>query len=312
MTFSKVGGVYTKSNVAVPVNVREPLSWNSYNTPNLYSLEPSPVLQVADLKIWFSADRDVTLVSGNVSVWGDKSLVGGLQSISQATAANRPAYVVADPAFNNLSSINFDGTNDRLQDDVAADVNFLHDGTGCTMFAVIKVEGVATDQYSISTFGPEVSDPGISLIYNSDLGYYRHWRLFVRNEGAFVINVNTGAESVKENSTNIVTYRYLEGRPGNEYDLRLDSVVKASGNTLDTPSSADGTILTFGCLPFTVNDAFSSCRIAEVIMYTRYLTDAETIKIEEYLRLKYRTPAIQYIKPVGIISSESFGICIVE
>ena len=68
----------------------------------------TPALLGADLALWLdAADADtITLNGSNVSQWDDKS--GNGRNVSQAVAAQQPAY----DAVNKI--ITFDGSNDYL------------------------------------------------------------------------------------------------------------------------------------------------------------------------------------------------------
>lgn len=63
-------------------------------------------------QLWLDAadSSSITLVSGAVSQWNDKS--GNGRHVTQGTAANRPAYPAA--VLNGLNVVRFDGSNDKL------------------------------------------------------------------------------------------------------------------------------------------------------------------------------------------------------
>lgn len=67
---------------------------------------------VSGLALWYDASdaSTITLNGTAVSQWNDKS--GGARNIVQATASNQPAYT--SNGMNALSTVTFDGTNDRL------------------------------------------------------------------------------------------------------------------------------------------------------------------------------------------------------
>jgi hypothetical protein len=67
----------------------------------------SPLQLGSKLKLWFSADHGVSLAADVVSSWQDRILG---YTISQATAANRPAL----RTINDKTWIDFDGQNDSL------------------------------------------------------------------------------------------------------------------------------------------------------------------------------------------------------
>jgi hypothetical protein len=63
--------------------------------------------RLSSLAAWYRADLGVTLNGGNVSAWADQS--GNGRHSAQGTAANQPALVTSDAAYNNRSTLSFDG-----------------------------------------------------------------------------------------------------------------------------------------------------------------------------------------------------------
>ncbi len=72
---------------------------------------PPPVfspLDISDIVFWLDADVNVTTISNDVSLWGDRSTEGN--DVSQSTAGNRPFYDTAGPR----PFVNFDGADEHL------------------------------------------------------------------------------------------------------------------------------------------------------------------------------------------------------
>lgn len=101
-------------------------------------LDPSSIYG-SDLKLWLRADTGITLNGGDVAAWANAGALGG--SFDQGTPANQPLWTESDANLNGMPSVTFTAANsDNLQSTLAASAgNFLHDGTGCTVFAVVRV-----------------------------------------------------------------------------------------------------------------------------------------------------------------------------
>lgn len=237
-------------------------------------------------RLWLNAENIATINGGGLSAWSDQALAGGAHNFSQATAANRPLCVALDSGANSRSYIDFDGSTDYVAASVAADWNFLHNGSGCTVVMVARAKMVNDlGGYTLSTFGPATTDDGFSFIYDGTQDY---WRVLIRDASSQnVINTNTGAGSVPQHAISCVSFRYLEGRAGNEYDIRLNRVSKASGNSAFAPSSGTAQPLSIGARPFTVPDGFADEWVYEVLLYTSYLSDESLLGVEKYLQKKY-------------------------
>lgn len=72
----------------------------------------SPLSLGSALMSWHRGDLGVTLNGSTVSEWADQS--GNAHTFSQGVAANQPTYVASDSNFGGQSSVQFLGTNDKL------------------------------------------------------------------------------------------------------------------------------------------------------------------------------------------------------
>lgn len=73
---------------------------------------PLTIISSVGVLQWCRADLGITLNGSTVSAWADQS--GAAADYAQGTAANQPAYTLADATLNNQASMLFDGSNDRL------------------------------------------------------------------------------------------------------------------------------------------------------------------------------------------------------
>lgn len=244
---------------------------------------------LAGARLWLRADLGVTLNGGNVEAWADQALGDGSHDLSQGTAANRPLWVAADAAAKGRPYVDFDQSNDLLVAGAAGDWTFLHSGAGCTVFYVARAKST-TDSfgYNLTTWGPAVGDDGFALIYDPIQDY---WRALIRNASSQnVVNANTGAGTVVGDAIACVIFRYLEGRAGNEFDLTLNGVSRASGNSAFAPSAGAAQALHLGARAFTVPDAHANEWVYDSVIWPSYLTDAEVQRLTTYSRARYGSP----------------------
>lgn len=64
---------------------------------------------ITNLAFWLRADKGVTTSGGAVSQWDFDTAFRGVSNVAQATGANQPSHTVSDSAYNNQSTISFDG-----------------------------------------------------------------------------------------------------------------------------------------------------------------------------------------------------------
>lgn len=81
------------------------------------TVTPLTIISSTTVLQWCRADLGITLNAGGVSAWADQS--PGVKNYSQVTAAFQPVYAASDASFNGLSTMTFDGSNDRLDSALA-------------------------------------------------------------------------------------------------------------------------------------------------------------------------------------------------
>jgi hypothetical protein len=97
------------------------------------------------------------------------------------------------------------------------------------------------------------------------------------------IALTATANSSAPNATKLVaTYRYKEGRAGNEFDFRIGGASAASGNSANAPGVGDpvGALSVGGR---TAGTTLFSGLLAGVVVATDYLDDATVTAIENFL-----------------------------
>lgn len=243
------------------------------------------------LKMWLKASDGVTLNGSTVSQWSDQSITG--YNVSQATAANQPAYTSNSVNFN--PALSFDGTNDELTNltRLYSDTNAFH------LFAVSKDNrtvftqtrcplGIGSDgNYPTMDFQTDATSP---LGFNPSMtsSTPTDWGTSVglpRVDGK--TNITMMAST---NASLTATNNILAGVNGKDTMTTLDAKRQVQiGNGVHVGSSGDA--LWLGYIP-------------EVIIYNRTLTAGEEQKINSYLAVKYGVSLDQTL-PYSYISSDS-------
>lgn len=226
---------------------------------------------------WWRADLGVTLVSGRVESWTDQQN-GHL--LVQTTAANQP--VVDAATLGGQASLYFDNTTlQNLVSNEASSVwTFLHDGTGCDVFLVLRVGAPApadTVPLATATIAGGTSLGSLMLVENAI--YY-----FEAGNGAasVVASPGTGAASAPSATNLLIESAYKTGQATKDDLDYIDSVNKDGANNTAVPSTAaPGSSLTLGSLGGGAQRFFGY--LAEVVILKRLATPAERASMQTYV-----------------------------
>ncbi len=242
---------------------------------------------LAGLFAHYRSDSLTTQVAGpKVSVWGDRVQGGGGdQDCSQGTDANRPAFTASNAGFNGRPSVDQAAATLAVKAGTASDWTFLHDGSGCTIFAVVRpttnAGGVQILLDTTSTTAAATN--GVAIYFD---GANDTFRFFVTNGAAAIVNSAVSAGSSPADTTHAIAVRFLEGRPVAEYVVRARGVEIAAGNTTGVPAAGAATsALSIGALGNLTAGFIGS--EAEIAIYNRFLSDAECAQLEAYAAARY-------------------------
>lgn len=248
-------------------------------TGNEIDFNPS---NIANLYAWFKASStDVTITSGKVSQWNDKS--GNARHATQTTAAYRPTFSATGGLKNKPyieTTESFDlGTGLYSGND--SDWDFLHKGDS-TVIVVAKTSGTGWC-WLLSTHLYAVSDIGFSLSSTSAPG------------NVFSCNVGNGsgiAAGFSLNSFVIDPSKYhkyiiqFQNKTNYEdaFSLKVDNK-KLSVPAIRTISNSSTGKLGIG---FGGDGYYSAnSQIHEIIIFNRKLTGDELRQLEAYLQYEY-------------------------
>lgn len=227
---------------------------------------------IDNLHSWWRADTGITTEGGAVSTWAPR--VGSF-SLTQGTGSAQPTHITSNAAFNNQPSVSFDG-GDSVNAATASDWTFMHDGSGMTWIIVAKgdvantIYGHGGTSNSTTVVGTRFRTNGVGTLL-WDMG----------NGTTNIMN-----QTIQANVDDALFHccvRYEEGRAGNEFAHRYLGGADTTGNSAAAPSASDPS-LAFGLGGATLT---LTGDIAEVILYSRYITDAEVDSIDAYLLDRY-------------------------
>jgi hypothetical protein len=225
-----------------------------------------------DLKLWLRADAGVTSSGALVSQWSDQSGTG--TNAAQATATRQPTLIAN--AINGLPALGFDGVDDFMT------FNLPMTGfPGATIFLV----GASTSATQDGTWHG-ATNSAIFWNENSDWStifltpFQRHVKYQFGT--GWPNNLSTYTRPVSLGTTFSVNTAIKNG--ANEALYVNGSLVFSAGGKGPALMNSRPT----GNLGRGYNDnTYFSGRIAEVLVYTRALTDSERQSVEAYLLARY-------------------------
>lgn len=248
---------------------------------------------VAGYHLWLDAAHDAsfTYSSGNsVSQWMDRS--GNSLAFTNATTTKQPLRI---NRLNGRKTLYFEGsggsTSDWLQSTATASTwNYLHNGTGATIFIVFKTtDATGTDNYLLSTDG--VYGPGFGISVNETTTPHK---LDARNYGSAGFLQNTNRNLSTSTGFNVVT---VVSDPNNATDankiIQYHGLNAGLGATLVyswTTSTANAyQSLTVGAYNSSLDtDTYKwGGDIAEIIIYSSVLSSTDRNTNINYLKTKW-------------------------
>ncbi len=254
------GGVKSSSGAAMAAN----FAW-TFTT----AAAGSTSIPTAGLAVWFKADAGITLNGSTVSQWADQS--GNARNATQPTVAAQPELVSG--AINGLPAVNFNGS-DRMQFPLA--VNGL---TAMTIFLVnangVSYTGGGAHLYNSPLFWDATANWGAvylspfeqSVVWAFGTGQVNNAPIYTRP--ASIGTAFTMTDVVKNGTTENL---YVGGTLVSTQTGKLAAIA----NTQPTGNLGVGFL-----------DTRWNGQIAEVIVYTVALTDAQRQQVEQYLKTRY-------------------------
>ncbi len=232
-----------------------------------WGIEPLIPTDIADCELWLDGDDTdtITLNGSDVSEWTDKS--GNNYDVIQSTAVSQPEYILS--GMNNRNILRFDGSAEYLERVYEMFLN----SSSTTIFTVCSVsDGAGTWRSPITS-------------RDTNQGYM----LYASNGNFWTVNSGTGSGWTSINGTAIVlsTPVVLSATITNGAQNFYVDGVGATPATDTYSVNTDKPIRIGAGKTEASSDFYFPGDIAEVIIYSRVLTDTERTKIEEYLAFKW-------------------------
>lgn len=237
---------------------------------------------IATLAFWLDANDSttVTLVSGAVSQWNDKSGSATPRNFTQSTANNRPVTTTV----NGKTAILFDGVNDSLGNATT------DDPANRTLFAV-ALRGAGTglegffgaSKQNITTYG-WYDTLGFTATNGYPIFCQRH-----ETAGASFRHVSTSA------STSVPTVFRFQWIKSDADAASYASAVRRANGAADNGNSSNLANYATGVYLGAMNQTpasglyanfFSGC-LCELLAYDAFLTAAQCSLVENYLKAKW-------------------------
>jgi hypothetical protein len=231
---------------------------------------------------WIDCGRaDTITYSSGTNVSQVNDLSGRGRHLNKTNAGNPtvyPTYVANEKALLFLSS-----AFDQLAAGNIGDWNFLHNGNGCTILTLVKIDAAqSANGVILSTSSEASSGVGTNLWYQNT---NQNYQVVTRN-GAAQVYLNNGANNSLAKGSAFIISVHIQNRTGNPPDIitRYNGLTDIKNGPLSSYSAANSTGQLFvGKLPdavFKPKMYFKKCAI-----FSRRLTKAEENRIlEEWAR----------------------------
>lgn len=234
---------------------------------------------ISDLALWLRADdgpktSSVAAVDGgSVDEWVSKE--GSAHSFVQATAAKKPVFD-AD-GIGSQPSVNFDGG------DILTKASRIMTSQTGTLFAVVRLDATPSDyQAAYSQGGAE--------------GNYT--TMFARYSAANPVmaidhNVPSVAKGGSTTLSSVTAYALLWRCDGSSHEMEINGAAETEQDLFGTPAGewfgdSVASVSSIGGLAYGGSDTFfMKGRIAEIIAYSRDITNTERGWLEAYLANRY-------------------------
>lgn len=166
--------------------------------------------------------------------WTNKGLLGGV--FANATATQRPLFSAS--LVNGRSGATFDGTDDRLVSSLpASSFRFMHDGTGSSVYAVLRTSSTAI-QTVVATSSGSGAQAGIGQRINTGLAA----SFFMSDGVSLRLNSTAAAATIVSGAYNVFSSTLAVGDTP-DLTLRVNGASVASAS-----AAAFGAVDPFGTL----------------------------------------------------------------
>ncbi len=269
----------------VDINVHDGDASSNTLTRSISSGAPGTI---SDLELWLRADAEVYSDAGvnlctdgqGVDRWDDQS--GHDYDFIDNTT--KPIWRASVPSLNNAPAIEFAGTGDHFRDGDGED--YVNGMTEFTLFSVIQSDQTSTDRGWFSARNPGNGDRDLTLRYDA-IGDNSAENNVIKS-GILLNNVANQLESPADIQSIDPQIVALQWKSGFVYEMWVDGVLMNPSTQQNIPVGTITTALrvNIGQGPAVSGESWDG-HIAEVILYSKSISENERLKIEDYLSEKY-------------------------
>ena len=234
---------------------------------------------ISGLQLWLESSTNITLNSGNVSSWIDKT-----QSINyaQATALNQPPYLTNE--INGLQALNFTGSPITLG---SGSTNLLNNASGATLFAVVKanaIPGTSSVVFYISS-GTAIGSSRFALQLIST----QRFQIATRRADADGLSTLPSNSAFSLTNYQIVCVQYDAGTRTANFYINNPNTADVTSTTFGTAGSNFSATNSLGTNIASANaSTFANVKVADTLLFNRSLTLTERQQMFEYLNDRFR------------------------
>jgi hypothetical protein len=233
---------------------------------NPYTIDPLA------LRLWLKADRAES--NNGQPVTSIKNATDDLITFAQVATSPTLAPTLVTNAINNRPALRFDGIDDFLTGTATSIHNNTASTGGLTVIVAGKSNSASTNQTYISKFNTTDNK--------------REWRLqnddFIATDLATAEQVNETVSFANNTNLRIITARWV---PSTASSLNINNILPPTNAlTSFTDITSTDTPIIVGAQQSGVNGFFSG-DIAEILVFSKKLSDTDLDKINIYLNTKY-------------------------
>jgi len=238
---------------------------------------------IADMVLWLDASDITKLTRDGTAVTAWASGVGSA-SVTQGVTNNAPTYESSVAGLNNKPALSFNGTNNIL----------LNTSTGLFATGEPAMTLIVAHRPAIATGSRCLFDIAQSSSYLGTGTIRRFFSVAVYGSPGHPYWAFGGRDATYANSATSANTAYVHSLvlPSGNSSATNPTYYRNGTSSARTSAGADGSV-TFTPDRFSIGSSsqgvseFYSGHIAEVLFYSRALSDAERLRIERYLGAKY-------------------------
>lgn len=238
--------------------------FNNSSATATYVVDPNTIgIPRSGLITWLMANEGITLASGNVSIWNDRS--GQNNHATQSNSSNRPGY--SSSAINDLPAVTFNGSSQFL----ALPSGYSTFTSGASIFVVLRPNSVSAGARVIDLGNGATSD-NVNIQEPTSTG-----------ASMYVFNGSTPSSVTASSAITLGKFQLLEAiHNGSTTATILTNALQGAQSTsmnsiTNTPRSSN--FLGQG----SAGGNYFNGDIAEVLVYNRAVTTLERSTIEAAL-----------------------------